>query len=114
MSESAKALLGGFIFLAAFAILFSWIPDLMPENALVWGLRIGMPVALVLAIVLALYDSFRGDRAPDFLRKYFGRPFERDGVCFTIQPSMREGTLFLNIIFQNQYSARCTFYLVVS
>jgi hypothetical protein len=112
MSENAKALLGGFIVLTAFATLFIWITAGVPDNPIIWGFRIGLPIVLFFAIVLALYDGFRRDRAPDFVRRHFGKRFERDGVCFVVQPSTSNGTFVLNIIFQNQYSSPCQFHLI--
>jgi hypothetical protein len=114
MSESAKALLGGFIFLAAFGIFFIWFAAGIPSNAIIWTLRIGLPIAVLAAITLLAREQFRKDRAPDFLRLHFGKPFERDGVCFFIRPIAYCGIAYLDVMFQNQYASACTFRVVIA
>jgi len=114
MGESTKALLGAFIFLAGFGILIVWFAVGIPSTPIVWGLRIGLPIAVAVCGALLFWASRREDLAPDFLRQILGKPFERDGMCFSIIPLARNGTCYLNIVFQNQYASSCKFRVVVS
>lgn len=112
MGESARALLGGFIFVAAFGTLIVWFANL-PSTPIVWVLRLGLPAGIFAAAALLIREHRRDDLAPDFLQAFLGRPFERNGVCFSIQPAKRDNMCFLNIIFQNQYSSPCHFRVTV-
>lgn len=114
MGESAKALLGAFILLGSIGALMIWVAVCVPSTPLVWTLRLGLPVVVIAAAAILLRAKRRKDLAPDFLRSLMGKPFERDGMCFSILPALRNGTYFLNILFQNQYSAPCIFRVVIA
>ena len=114
MGESAKALLGGSIFLSLFGVFIVWfIPD-MPSTPIVWALRIGLPIVSVLAGVRLYRAKTRKDVAPDFLREFIGVPFERDGLCFSIFSGANKGLAYLNFVYQNQYASPCYVRIVVS
>jgi hypothetical protein len=99
MSESAKALLGGVIVLSAIGILIVWFGGDIPSNATVWTLRLLLPVIIVATSVVLCRAMWRKDVAPDFIRQFFGKPFERDGVCFSILPAARNGNAYFDIVF---------------
>ena len=112
MSESLKATLGGVIFLTAIAALGVWIAKGVPNTPIIWTLRFLLPLIVIGCAALLIREARRKDLAPNFIRRFFGRPFERDGACFSIFPSARDGVFYLNIAFQNQYEKPCNLRVV--
>jgi len=113
MSESAKAVSVVFLILSAIASVFIWAGAGIPSTPIVWGLRVGLPALTVVTIIVLALAPRRKDIAPDFLRRLLGKPFEKDGVCFSILPTSKDGTAYLNIVFQNRYASPCTFHFVI-
>jgi len=64
-------------------------------------------IILLPAIALLVWAEFRRDAAPDFLKAYVKRYFERDGFCFVVLPSIQEGRFFWQVMFQNRYERPC-------
>ena len=112
MGESLKATLGGVIFLAAIAAAIVWFAKGIPATPLIWSLRLLLPLIVIACAALLIREARRADLAPDFLRRFMGKPFERDGACFGIFSSARDGICYLNIAFQNQYERPCTLRVV--
>jgi hypothetical protein len=78
------------------------------QPVILWGLRIGTPLA---GIVVGLYFyklSRRPDMLPDLLRDAAGKYFERDGFCFALLVDQINGVCRLNIYFQNRYAGHAS------
>src|SRR3954471_8098561 len=103
MGESLKAILGGVILLGAIAIFGFWFAKGVTPTPFIWSMRLFLPLLVIGCAALLVREARRADLAPDFIRRLIGKPFERDGACFNIFPSARDGVCFLNIAFQNQY-----------
>jgi hypothetical protein len=107
MGESLKATLGGVIFLGLIGAFIVWAGKGIPLTPLVWSLRFLLPLLVFASAAALIWAARRPDRAPDFIRRFFRRPFERNGGCFYILPSVRDGICYLNVAFQNQYEKPC-------
>jgi hypothetical protein len=64
-------------------------------------------IILVPAVWLLIWSEFRRDRAPDFLRRHAKKYFERDGFCFSVRSSVKDGRFAWQILFQNRYERPC-------
>ncbi|WP_422926999.1 hypothetical protein [Singulisphaera sp. PoT] len=68
-----------------------------------WGAIAGCVALVIGSFGLLLWSILRRDKAPDYLRKLPGRPFERDGLCFTNYAGPSNGRCYLDVYFQSRY-----------
>lgn len=104
MSEFIKVVCVLILMIGSVAGAMSWLMDPDPIQ---WALRIGGPIAAVLALVLFLKIHFRADLAHDYLRDHAGNYFNRDGFCFAFSAIEVDGIAFLEVHFQNQRDKPC-------
>ena len=101
LNASIKAFL---IILALFFGLFglvSWFSIGKPD-AMQWALRLGMPATSILIVVYLVWDNFRPSKITDHVRQRFGKAyFTKNGLNFSIEPSVENDVCFLNVWFQN-------------
>ena len=106
MSESIKAVCCVMLIAAFIAGVIVWMDD--QPNRVTWCLRIGCPIAAILAIGLILKLHFRADAAPDYLRRQAGDNFfNRGGFCFAFRAVAADGICYLEAYFQNQRDQPC-------
>ncbi|MDD5706863.1 MAG: hypothetical protein PHR35_13145 [Kiritimatiellae bacterium] len=111
MSESQRAILGFTIIICAFVAFFAWASDFV-YPALTWSGRILAPVIAIWIIVSLVRDKLRKDEVPDFIRAQGINPFERDGFFFAIVPRTNNGTLTMQVLFQNGHERSSSVQLV--
>ncbi|MCK9461481.1 MAG: hypothetical protein M0R80_17765 [Proteobacteria bacterium] len=83
-------------------------------SATTWVLRVVFSLTTIGTLTLLIWGMTRRDKAPDFLRRMFGAYFERNGLCFAIDPIVIEGVFAFKIWFQNKYDRRCTGRVLIS
>lgn len=105
MGESTKAVCAALLIGAFVAAALAWSTD--RPNDVVWGFRIGGPIVAGFALALLLKLQFRTDIAEDYLRRYTGKYFNRDGFCFAFSASCIDGVGYIDAYFQSQYDAPC-------
>jgi hypothetical protein len=105
MGESGKAVCALVLFIGIIATITAWLLD--KPGSVMWGVRIGAPIASGLAVGLLLKAHNRADLAPDFLRKIGGNYFNRGGFCFACNAVSIDGICYLVAYFQNQYDQPC-------
>lgn len=104
MHESLKAVcIVGFMFGTVVAAV-GW--GVGPSES-VWMVRIISTAIAVVGLVGFLVLNFRKDRAPDFLVKIYGGYFDRGGLCFSLEPTLIDGCVYVRVLFQNRYARRC-------
>lgn len=81
----------------------AWCVTEVPP-AILWGLRIGVPLMGIVVGFWFYNLSRRPDTLPDLLGKVAGSYFEQDGFCFAALLEQINGACRLNIYFQNRYS----------
>ncbi len=113
MNQSLKSTVGAFAILCAMGAYIVWFGPNIAATPAVWALRVVLPLACIGAGAVFVREMFRKDIEPDLIRLLFGKPFERDGVCFVLKPTAHNGVCYLNIIYQNQYERACTARVVV-
>lgn len=101
MGESTKAVFALFLIVALSVGALAWFAD--RPDAMTWTFRIGGPLFALLALGVIVKLQFRTDAAHDYLRKFAGTYFNRDGFCFAFSANAAEGIAYLNIYFGNQY-----------
>lgn len=84
----------------------AWSGD-APDLA-TWIWRVAAPIATFFALTIFLMIHFRPDAAKDFLGEKVGsRFFNRDGFCFALAVTERDGYAHLVVDFQNQFERAC-------
>ena len=73
----------------------------------IWTTRFVAPLVAMAAFATLLRNYLRPDKAPDYLRKITGRPFECEGLCFCITPEAADGIGELHLFFQNRFERPC-------
>lgn len=82
-----------------------WIIE---PSSLVWVLRVGFIILLVLGSLACFYSGNRNDEAFDYLRQISrGQHFDQDGFAFLPLLTSRKGVAYVEIFFQNQRDCRC-------
>jgi len=107
MNQSAKSLLALVILICLGASVLGWTTrgiEGVPE-AQFWMRASG--ILLLPAIALLVWADFRRDRVPDILRTRVKKYFERDGFCFAVLPSVKDGRFAWQVLFQNRYERPC-------
>ena len=104
MGQSTKAVCQLMLLATPFVALSAWTSS---ATGTVWFFRISSLIVFVGAATLLLRLRYRKDLAPDYLRAKFGNYFNRDGFCFVVDASERDGACWLNVHFQNQYDRSC-------
>jgi hypothetical protein len=89
------------------ACALSWFGFDRPDQT-TWIFRIASPAAVLAALALFLYLTFRRDLAPDFLSERCGGNYcDRHGFCFTAVADQKNGIANLVVHFQSQYDRPC-------
>jgi len=107
MNQSIKSVLALVILICLGASVFGWTArgiENVPDSRF-WMRASG--IVLLPAIALLVWADFRRDRVPDLLRKHVKRYFDRDGFCFAILPSIKDGRFAWQVFFQNRYERPC-------
>ncbi len=104
MSEFIKVVCVLILMIGSVAGAMSWLMDPDPIQ---WALRIGGPIAAVLAFGLFLKIHFRADLAHDYLHDHARNYFNRDGFCFAFTAIEVDGIAYLEAHFQNQRDKPC-------
>jgi len=102
MQETLKVVCVVGIMFGGVAAAFAWSdnkPNVTP--------RLASSAATLVGLVGFLVLHFRRDRVPDFLRKYSRIRFERAGLCFSVEPTIKGNCCYLRVLFQNRYEGRC-------
>ena len=108
MSESKKALLVLVLMITVTWAGFLWLGFDPPEvTTSTWIWRFCITATATASLVLLVWGMLRRDRAPDFLKQMFGKPYERDGLCFSFEPVVVEGFFSFRVWFQNRCEGRC-------
>jgi hypothetical protein len=76
-------------------------------NATVWNLRAVSAVVTLVGLIGFFALHFRRDRVPDFLRNYSRGCFDRSGLCFSFEPTVRNNCCYLRVLFQNRFEHPC-------
>lgn len=107
MGESKKALLALAFMIAIMAAAFLWFGIDAPDvRVSTWVWRVVLTAAAAASLVFLLWGMFRRDKVPDYLREMFGKPFERDGFCFGIEPLVVDGVFAFRVWYQSRFDRR--------
>jgi hypothetical protein len=107
MNRSIKSVLALIILLCLGASTLGWTTRGIEgvANSQFW-MR-ASALLLLPTVGLLVWAEFRRDRAPDFLRKVARGYFERDGFCFAVLPSVKDGRFEWLVLFQNRFERSC-------
>ena len=91
-----------------FVTLGAWLPGIVGRADVVWGLRIGTPMAAAAVAWLFYRGLHRPEKLPDLLGQTVGKYFERDGLCFAPVVETVDGASRLSIYFQNRHAGHAS------
>jgi hypothetical protein len=90
----------------AFVTVVAWCATVGSAEVL-WGLRVGCPLAAVGVSYLLYTMLTKPERFPDLLRERAGTYFEKDGLCFApVLETTPTGACELAVYFQNRHEGR--------
>lgn len=112
MGQRAKYFCRGLALFMGLWLYVTW--DSPGSHRSPWPLRIVLLAGLAMTILPLIWARFRTDKAPDFLRQYDPKYMEQDGLCFSIEPVVSDGTCYLHVRFQNRYSKRSEALIVLT
>lgn len=107
MKHHLRVLLAAVLILSLFAFAMSFAKTDALDSPLPM-LRLVSGILVAGSLSLLIWAELRKDQVPEFLRRNYGKFFERSGFCFLpLQEIDENGKVGMWIYFQNRYSHPC-------
>lgn len=110
MREFLKVMCVVVLAIAAIVAAIAWFAD--KPDGMTWLFRIVSPIIAVVALVMFVRMDRQRDKVPDYLSRRTKKFFERNGLCFDVEPQFKEdGSFWFFIHYQNRYENPCKVYI---
>jgi hypothetical protein len=113
MGESIKAILSLIVLIAIFGSWYAWTIGRKDFPRDIGTIRLTLAAVGITSLSLLIWAVYRRDKLPDHLRAITRRRFDCGGLAFAPVTDVRDGTLFLDIYFQNSFQRPCVTRLLI-